>query len=323
MTIPTGSQGSRGEYLRARALRALGNYQVEEAVAKVRAIIGPSEIPPTEPLAQSALDKLHEGEIPTAQELMALEIVIRLLRPVILSRNCSLGDLPDSAGQNLYPQELRDLWSDFRTRVQPMVCSVGRIETAAGQHKGTGFLVADGLLATNRHVLGALTFGADVLAPGAARVVFRQEADLTNRLEDLVSIEGVGAIHPKLDMVLLRVAKSSRPAIAFAPVLAREATRVVTIGYPAEDRHNNPLFLAGVFQGTYGVKRAALGEVLDGTESPSLYHDCSTTQGNSGSPVFALDSALVVGIHRAGFFMYRNEAIDVQELRRFVDGITH
>lgn len=322
MTPPNANRG-RDEYLRARAARALGNHRVQDAVAKVRAIIGPYEIPASEPLAQSALDKLHEGEVPTAEELVALEIVIRLLRPVILSQNCALGDLPDSAGQNLYPQELRDLWSDFRTRIQTVICSVGRIETATGQHKGTGFLVADGLLATNRHVLGALTFGADVLAPKVARVVFKQESGLPNSREDIVEVEGVGSIHPKLDMVLLRIPRTGRPAVEFAPALPREATRVVTIGYPAEDRYNNPLFLTGVFQGTYGVKRAALGEVLDGTDSPSLYHDCSTTQGNSGSPVFALDSARAVGIHRAGFFMYRNEAIDVLELRRFVDDATH
>lgn len=313
------SNGKKQEHLRARALRALGNHRVEEAVAKVRAIIGPSEIPPSEPLAQSALDKLHEGEIPAPDELAALEIVIRLLRPVVFSRNCSLGELPDSAGQNLYPQELRDLWSNFRTLVQPVVCSVGRIETTNGQPKGTGFLVTDGLLATNRHVLGALTFGVDVLAASAARVVFKQEAGLQNRPEDTVPIEGVASIHPKLDMVLLRIPKTGRLAVTVAPNLVGEGTRVVTIGYSAEDLRNNPLFLAGVFQGTFGVKRAALGEVLDGTESPSLYHDCSTTQGNSGSPVFALDSALVVGIHRAGFFMYRNEAIDAGELRPFVN----
>ena len=66
------------------------------------------------------------------------------------------------------------------------------------------------------------------------------------------------------------------------------------------------------------MKRAALGEVLDGTEAPELFHDCSTTQGNSGSPIFTLLTGEVVGIHRAGFFMYRNEAVDAAALRAFV-----
>ena len=67
------------------------------------------------------------------------------------------------------------------------------------------------------------------------------------------------------------------------------------------------------------MKRAALGEVLDGTEAPDLFHDCSTTQGNSGSPIFNLLTGQGVGIHRAGFFMYRNEAVDADHLRAFIN----
>ena len=289
-----------------------------DAVAKVRAIIGPANIPDSEPLAQSALDKLQRGEAPTAEELTALEIVVRLLRPVVFSRDGMLADLPDQAGHNLYPQELKDAWSAFRNLVKPLLPSIGRVETKAGKHVGTGFLVADGVLATNRHVLGALTFGSEVLAPGAARVVFKQEIDSVTIPADIVAIAGVAAIHPKLDMVLLTVAKLGRPVVEMEPVSVTEATRVATIGYPAEDPVNNPLFLSGVFGGRFGVKRAALGEVLDGTEAPSLFHDCSTTQGNSGSPIFSLSSGKVAGIHRAGYFMYRNEAVDAQELRKFV-----
>jgi len=64
------------------------------------------------------------------------------------------------------------------------------------------------------------------------------------------------------------------------------------------------------------MKRAAIGEVLDGTEQPNVFHDCSTTQGNSGSPVFLISSGKVGGIHRSGYFMYRNEAVVASELDR-------
>lgn len=308
----------REQLLRERAARALGGHQVADAVAKVKAIIGSTNIPDSEPLAQAALDKLHRGEAPTVEELTALEIVVRLLRPVLFSRNGALADLPDQAGHNLYSQELKDTWSAFRDRVKPLLPSIGRVETKAGKHIGTGFLVADGLLATNRHVLGVLTFGSEVLVPGAARVVFKQEIDSVNGAADIVPIAGVAAIHPKLDMVLLTVPKLGRPAVEMEPVALTETARVATIGYPADDPANNPLFLSGVFGGRFGVKRAALGEVLDGTETPSLFHDCSTTQGNSGSPIFSLSSGKVAGIHRAGYFMYRNEAVDAHELRKFV-----
>jgi S1-C subfamily serine protease len=287
-------------------------------VAKFRAIIGAADIPASEPLAQAALEKLRNGQPPTVEELTALEIVIRLLRPVVFSRDGLLDDLPDQADRHLYPEELKDLWSSFRTRVRPLVSSVGRIEDSKRKHVGTGFLVAEGVLATNRHVLGMLTFGSEELAPGAACIVFKQETGATNKPDDVVPIEGVVAVHPRLDMVLLRTRKQGRPHLPIEPAAAAAATRIAAIGYPGDDPKNNPLFLASVFQGKFGYKRAALGEVLSGSESPALYHDCSTTQGNSGSPVFSLSSGRVVGIHRAGFFMYRNEALDADALSNFV-----
>jgi hypothetical protein len=308
----------REQMLRDRAARALGNHQVAEAVAKVRAIIGPANIPDSEPLAQAALDKLHNGDSPTVEELTALEIVVRLMRPVVYSRGGELSDLPDEAGHNLYPADLKDKWAAFRTRVKPLLPAIGRVETKSGNHVGTGFLVAEGLLATNRHVLGALTFGAEVLAPAAARVVFKQEVDAVNPPAEIVPLEGVAAIHPKLDIVLLSVAPLGRPVVEIDSAAVDESTQVATIGFPGRDPINNPLFLSGVFGNGFGVKRAALGEVLDGSAAPALFHDCSTTQGNSGSPIFAIESGKVAGIHRAGYFMYRNEAVDAPSLRDFV-----
>lgn len=308
----------KGELLRAKAARALGTHKVSDAVAKVKAIIGPTNIPDTEPLAQAALDKLHNGEIPSAEEITALEIVVRLLRPVVYTRNGKLDDLPEDAGKNLQPQELKDLWDGFRQRVEPVIGAIGRIERTNGEHIGTGFVVAEGLLATNRHVLGALTFGAEILTKNRAQIVFKQEIGAANANADKVPILGVAAIHGKLDMVLFEIPKQGRPQVSVDMAQAAEGKRVVAIGYPAEDRRNNPLFLASVFQGQFGVRRAAVGEVLDGTETPSLFHDCSTTQGNSGSPLFQLDSGKVIGIHRSGFFMYRNEAVDGNELQKFI-----
>jgi S1-C subfamily serine protease len=306
-------------HIRDRAARALGTNSVPEALTKFRAIIGPANIPDSEPLAKKALEKLHEGEVPTADELSALEIVIRLLRPVVFSRNGVLDDLPDSAGHNVYPTELKDIWSGFRERVKGLVGSVGRVESRRGDHVGTGFLVRADLLATNRHVLGVLTFGSEVLAPGAAHVVFKQEIGLNNQPSDVALIQGVAAIHPTLDMVLLTVVPQERRALEIEPRRVMDGERVAVLGYPADDPINNPLFLTSVFNGKFGVRRAALGEVLDGTEAPVLFHDSSTTQGNSGSPIFSLNSAKVAGIHRAGFFMYRNEAVDADQLRMFIE----
>lgn len=305
-----------------RAARALGVNRVDQAVAKVRAIIGPADIPASEAQAQSALDKLQNGESPTVEELMALEVVVRLLRPVVFSRNGELDDLPDQAGKNLQPAELKDLWSVFRDRVKPVLHSIGRIDSTGRGHVGSGFLVTDRLLATNRHVLDQLSFGTGVLAAGAAKVVFKGEKGSVDPPEHVIAIEGVAVVHPDLDMALLEiVAQVDRPRLEFADTHPAAGDRVVAVGYPAEDRVNNPLFLASVFPQPFGVKRAALGEVLDGGRLPSLFHDCSTLGGNSGSPVFSLETGKVIAIHRAGFFMYRNESVESGELLDLVRSV--
>jgi hypothetical protein len=142
--------------------------------------------------------------------------------------------------------------------------------------------------------------------------------DATNSPVDIVPIQGVAAIHLKLDIVLLSVPALGRPVVEIDATAVTETAQVATIGFPGKDLVNNPLFLSGVFGNDFGVKRAALGEVLDGSAAPSLFHDCSTTQGNSGSPIFAIGSGKVAGIHRAGYFMYRNEGVDAPSLRDFV-----
>src|SRR5665213_1780814 len=90
-----------------RAVRALGDSQVSQALKKYRAIIGPEKIPNSEPQAQAAYDLLRDGNDPTPEQIISLAIVIRLMRPVVFSREGQLDDLPDSRGRNLYPD---DLW---------------------------------------------------------------------------------------------------------------------------------------------------------------------------------------------------------------------
>lgn len=300
-----------------RAQRALGTHSVPDAIAKVRAIVGPGAIPASEPDAQRAWEKLRNGDAPTPSELAALEIVIRLLRPAPMSHAGELDDLPDQQGHNLYPQDLKDEWSGFRAKIKPLLYSIGRINLVDGTHIGTGFLVADGVIATNRHVLGDLTMGTEVLSPGRSQIVFQREHKSTDLPEHIVPIERVVAVHKTMDMVLLGVPKLGRPVVTIDDAIMPEGQRIAAVGYPAKDAGRNPAFTSAVFGNTFGVKRAALGEVLDGTETPNLFHDCSTLGGNSGSPVFSLATGKVVGIHRAGFFMYRNEAVDGKTLATF------
>ena len=301
--------------LLARAERALGRNSPVEAVSKVRSIIGPRNIPDSEAQAQRALEILRNGEVPTPQQLTALEIVVRLLRPVVLVRNGQIGDLPETTNQDLRSPELKDAWSVFQTITKQSVGSIGRIEDGGGRHVGTGFVVGEGRVATNRHVLAALSCGSDVLVPGGARIVFKQEYIETNSPVDVAALTEVVAVHPVKDVAILCAETGGRRPILFSDKVLPEGTNVVAIGFPGKDEINNPLFLTSVFGGKFGVKSAALGEVLDGSADSDIFHDCSTTQGNSGSPVFVLATGQVSGIHRSGYFMYRNEAVSSAEIR--------
>jgi endonuclease G len=194
------------------------------------------------------------------------------------------------------------------------------VNLSDGKHVGTGFVVGDGVLATNRHVLDDLTFGTGLLAPGRAQVAFQRETAATDAPEHTIAIEGVIRVHPTFDIALLAIAALGRPAVTLHAGPIGDGTRVAVVGYPAKDEARNPSFTAAIFGNRFGVKRAALGEVLDGAAASILFHDCSTLGGNSGSPVFSLDTCRVIGIHRSGLFMFRNEAVDGAALDAFVRG---
>lgn len=310
----------RFKRLLTRAEHTFADRPVEQAVATVRAIVGVPQVPASERAAQVALDKLRDGEEPTPAELAALELVIRLMRPAPLSSNGMLDPLPSAPGSNLYNPETVKLWNTFRQKVKNVLYSVGRIDRSADRRAiGTGFLVAPDLLVTNRHVLAELSYGAEVLQADQAVVRFKQELTSHELKTDTAKVLSVVAVHPRLDMALLRVeVVESREALPLDEREAAENEEVAAIGYPFDDKARNPVFAGAIFQGRFGVKRAALGAVME-LEADSLFHDCSTLGGNSGSPIFSLRSARVVGVHCSGFFMYRNEAVAASHLKAFME----
>src|SRR5947208_2250153 len=103
--------------LLARAKRALGRITPTEAVEKVRSIVGPRIIPIGEGDAQAAMEALLQGRIPTPAQISALEMVIRLMRPVVQTANGELGDLPETDKKDLRPEKLKSDWSGFRQRI--------------------------------------------------------------------------------------------------------------------------------------------------------------------------------------------------------------
>ncbi len=154
------------------------------------------------------------------------------------------------------PQELKDLWGGFRQRVEPVIGAIGRIERPIGEHIGTGFVVAEGLIATNRHVLGALDVRLGRFLPRIARRSFssRKSAPRTPARTRCRS-----SLWPRSTAsstwCFWRFRNKAGRKVSVDMAQAAEGKRVVAIGYPAEDRRNNPLFLAVRIPGT--VRRTA------------------------------------------------------------------
>jgi len=299
-----------------RATRAFQNKPVGKIFDEIKAIVGPTNMPPIEQskLAAVALEKLQNGEKPTPKQVAALEFVIRLMRPVPLSREGELAPLGPTVAP-AFPD-----WTKFQKSVKPFLYSVGRIDLVPKESVGTGFLVSDGVLVTNKHVLDILSNGTGELEEWQAVVRFKYEAGLPDE-EEPVNITGVIAAHEELDIALLQVGKQKftkarKPfALDTKPIAAGHP--VVALGYPMDDPVRNPLFIRALFGNVFGVKRAAPGEVSSLGEQ-SIYHDCSTLGGNSGSPILSMKTARVVGLHREGSFLFRNAATDAASLGKFL-----
>jgi S1-C subfamily serine protease len=296
-----------------RATRALGTAAtIGDAFQRVRAIIGPLNFPQGEALAQEAMEQLRKGIVPTPEQRVALETVVKALRPSVLSEKGKLTDLPVPEKQT--PEAL-DRWKQFRTVFEPYLYSVGRIDrvgTPADVPLASGFLIAKDLLVTNKHVLASLSADTMTLQKGQAVVRFGQEYQVVPDPAP-VAITGVRHVDPSLDIAVLEVDPVASPALVLAEKNLKTGAGVAVVGYPQQDTRN-PVFTRSIFLDKYKVKRVAPGEIV-GAGEHAIHHDCSTLGGNSGSPVVDLESGAVVGLHYDGrLFLFRNEAVDAASL---------
>jgi endonuclease G len=250
-------------------------------------------------------------------------------------------------------EDLPDPWTHFndglfRTNIELAIPSVGRVErySASGlttKHVGTGFIVGERLMMTNRHVAEVFVKGVGTgnqlaFIPGmsGALDLSRERDFVPTNLSGTMRITGIRMIHPFWDMALMEV--DSLPSSVKLLDLSVEAPeslvdrQIAIIGYPGRgnDRSAEALQLEEQnFGNIFGVKRIAPGEI-DGrlaTTSfkhtvPSMIHDASTLAGNSGSVLFEPASKLVHGLHFKGVTLKANYSVPMSELardRRVVD----
>lgn len=269
--------------------------------------------------------------------LIAETIVRPMLRPVLKIRDNTL--VMEFFGPDI--AVWRDRLTAAKAVIDTVIPAVGRIEVTnhPGLHTwvGTGWLIADDVVVTNRHVAREFArrdnqrfvFRAGLGGPMTCRIDFLEEFDHARALEFAATEVLWIAPGPDADIAFLRVARNSggtplpRP-VSLSSQSPREDDFVATIGYPARDDEFPDQDLARrVFGDVYDKKRFAPGQVL---ESPAdeVLHDCSTLPGNSGSVLLDLRSGEAVALHYAGLFPTANYAVPAavvkDRLRRVLRG---
>jgi len=228
-----------------------------------------------------------------------------------------------------------EVLEDHRAVIQRRISSVGRIEMRTALHTdwrplATGFVVAEDIIMTNRHVVEAFAVSTSdgrwsFLPRHEARIDFIGEFDIDRTaLFELSEIIGVHT-HPDCDLALLRVQGTSSdggslPAplpIAAQPTDLKSSDQIYVIGYPMQARHTEEYQQAlRIFDGVFGIKRLLPGSIMSlSPERFEVLHDCTTLRGSSGSCVVDLQTHQVIGLHYGGVYRVENAAVALWTLR--------
>jgi S1-C subfamily serine protease len=256
------------------------------------------------------------------QEQAARAITVLWSRPALLIRKDRFALPPDP-------------WSDqlerYRTLIQPTFKSVGKIELRGDTNRkyaGTGFVVAKGVVMTNRHVVQIFCDkdGSNWKPkPGVtAQIDFIEEYNV-DRSNEFAITEVLGVFpEPRPDLALLAVESTSSQGKKLPKPLplasngqrVKPGLPVYAVGYPARDTDSDTTALDELFGRIFDVKRMAPGQVMSLlAPDPVLLHDCSTLGGNSGSCLLDVQTQEVVGLHFGGVQWQANTAVALWELK--------
>lgn len=310
-----------------RATRILKNRRQE-------AISAPAV--PTSALESTAEPRTLDSDIELMPETLGQQgraeaIVLAALRPAFFVRENGI----DFANAVEADQALLKAIKDNEVALAKACKGVGRVDLVnhfSLPYAGTGFLIDDALVVTNRHVavifaerlrsgyrLRKGRFGVDIEARVDYRRFVDDDAHLRTEVIEVLYI----ARDDEPDFALLRVnPQRDVPKLDLLGLRPKiePGHPVAVIGYPAEDGDRNDRALMDeVFRGIYQVKRFAPGFLTDRSDDGiTLMADYSSLGGNSGSPLISLSDGSCQGLHFAGRFMENNYAVaaDVIEAAR-------
>jgi endonuclease G, mitochondrial len=243
-------------------------------------------------------------------------VISEFVRPSLLVRNDRF-EMPES-----------DVWRVRLNRNQRAIesafPSAGRVELPNSQRYpwvGTGWLVSDDIVVTNRHVARIFAYeqgggyAMDVNAFGQTLMVrldFREEHGIPGDEEFPIirvrHIEPMGKDFPDLAFLVVGQGPGLPPPLALQDRLPEDGF-VGVIGYPQRDPRNDHTAMTHVYGDIYEVKRFSPGQLVPFENDMIFAHDCSTLGGNSGSPVIDLNTGAAVGLHFGGIFRKANFAV--------------
>jgi endonuclease G, mitochondrial len=258
-------------------------------------------------------------------------IIMRRTRPVLAIRD-------DEAVLEFAEAEDSAIWRARLEHARPQLVAaaraVGRIEIKGSELDwvGTGWLVADTILVTNRHVAqefavrrgDGFSFSVSIDGPIRAATDFKQEIDnpatAIFKLLRPLHIEA----RPGPDVAFFEIEAVSgdrRLAAPIALAAPRTTENAATIGYPAFDsRIPEPELMERIYGRIYNKKRLAPGAVTR-VEAVRILHNCTTLGGNSGSVVLDLDSGAALGLHFSGSFLSTNHAVRADVVRTLLANV--
>lgn len=199
---------------------------------------------------------------------------------------------------------------------------------------GTGFVVRDRLLVTNRHVVdffaepdpanpGMWKFKPKSFAPGDAEVFVdfaREKPCAVRPMRQFIAVDRVEYVSRMFDVAVLRLSSQGvlpppLPLQTAAPNFQLSDRLVFAVGHPALDTQTPFEIAFEVFGPTFAVKRISPGKLREfitddpfGANIGRLTHDCSTLGGSSGSPLVDLGTGQVLGVHFGGRYGEMNYA---------------
>jgi V8-like Glu-specific endopeptidase len=267
---------------------------------------------------------------PVAMKMTLETIVKRTGRPVLTVRNNDF----IFAAPDMESEVWRRRLDDARARLRQIIPSVGRIEVENNPGftwLGTGWLVADDIVLTNRHVAQEFAYrsgdrfvfrrAVGFSQAMTSRIDFLREdgnpAQLPFRVVDVLYIEDD---EDGPDLAFLRTERTSgasrlAPRVPLAAGAPRVDQFIAAVGYPARDsRVPDQALVTRLFGEIYDKKRLAPGALIRVADD-HLSHDCSTLGGNSGSVLVDLNTGEAVGLHFAGLYLQENLAVPAATVR--------